>query len=65
MRTKSILKSKIFWLQVLDAAVTVLPMVGGVALNEPTLGLIINGLTIGSRLITKGPVYVIKRAAGD
>lgn len=60
---KSLFKSKVFWLQVIDAATTVLPLVGGVAINQPTLGLILNGLTIGARVLTKGPVYLLRKAA--
>lgn len=62
---KSLFKSKIFWLQIIDAATLVLPLVGGTAIGQPALGLVLNGLTIGARVITKGPVYVIGNAAKE
>jgi hypothetical protein len=65
MKAKSILKSKTFWLQIIDSVTIILPLVGGTVIGQPALGLVLNGLTIGARLITKGPVYVINDAAKE
>lgn len=62
MKSKSIFVSKAFWLNVLGVGALVIP---GLPIDPATLGLILAGLNVATRAITKGPVHVLKDAATE
>lgn len=60
MKSKSIFKSKTFWLNALGIAAMVVP---GAPIDPHTLGYVMAGLNIGNRLLTEGPTHVLQDAA--
>ena len=60
MRSKHLFASKTFWLNVIGIASLALP---GMPLSSVTIGYILAGLNVATRLITKGPVHVLTDAA--
>lgn len=58
--SKSLLKSKTFYLNLLGVAALVIP---GLQINPVTIGYIMAGLNIANRLLTDGPAHVIEDAA--
>lgn len=60
--SKNLLKSKTFWINVLGAVVT---YGGMLPLDPQTAFYVLAGANIGLRVITKGPVHVIKDAAEE
>ena len=59
---KHIFASKTFWLNVIGMASLAIPQA---AVNPTTLGYVLAGLNIATRVITKGPVYVLNDAATE
>ena len=61
--SRSLFTSKTFWLNVLTASVEVTGALSGV-IPPGALTLVLAGLNVGIRLITKGPVHLLTQAAG-
>jgi hypothetical protein len=61
-RSKNILKSKTFWLNVIGIAATVAP---GLPVSPEQLVYIVGGLNVANRVLTTGPVHVLRDAAED
>ena len=55
-RTKSIFRSKTFWLNLVGAFTLLVP---GLPIASATIGLIMTGLNIANRLLTDQPVHVV------
>ena len=62
MRSKSVFASKTLWLNLIGAAVTLLAVL---PIDPDTLVYILSGLNIATRVITTGPVHVLKDAASE
>lgn len=62
MKSKSLFASKTFWLNALGIAAMVVP---GLPLGSETLGLILAALNVANRVITTGPVHVLKDAGSE
>ena len=60
--SKSLFVSKTFWLNVLGLAALMVP---GLPSDPETLGMILAGLNVVNRVLTRGPVHVLKDAASD
>jgi hypothetical protein len=61
---RSLFVSKTFWLNVLTASVEVTGALSGV-IPPGALTLVLAGLNVAIRLVTKGPVHVLNSAARD
>ena len=62
MKSKSLFFSKTFWLNLLGIGALVVP---GLPVDPAMLGLILAGLNVATRVITKGPVHVLQDAAKE
>ena len=62
--SRSLFVSKSFWLNVLTASVEVTGALSGV-IPPGALTLVLAGLNVAIRLVTKGPVHVLNSAARD
>ena len=62
--SRSLFTSKTFWLNVLTASVEVTGALSGI-IPPGALTLVLAGLNVGIRLITKGPVHLLTQAAGS
>ena len=62
--SRSLFVSKTFWLNVLTASVEVTGALSGV-IPPGALTLVLAGLNVAIRLVTKGPVHVLTQAAGS
>lgn len=62
MNSKSIFTSKTFWLNLIGIASLALP---GLPIPPETLGYLLAGLNVAMRMITTGPVHVLKDAATE
>ena len=60
MKSKSLFASKTFYLNLIGIGALVVP---GLQINPVTIGYILAGLNIANRLLTEGPVHVLKDAA--
>jgi hypothetical protein len=60
--SKSIFKSKAFWLNVLGVGQLV---IAPLPIDPQTAGLVLAGLNVAVRAITKGPVHVLTDAATE
>ena len=62
--SKSLFTSKSFWLNTLTASVEVTGALSGV-IPPGALTLVLAGLNVAIRLVTKGPVHVLQAAAAS
>lgn len=62
--SRSLFVSKSFWLNVLTASVEVTGALAGV-IPPGALTLVLAGLNVAIRLVTKGPVHVLQAAAAS
>ena len=62
--SRSLFVSKTFWLNVLTASVEVTGALSGV-IPPGALTLVLAGLNVAIRLVTKGPVHVLTQAGGS
>jgi len=62
MKSKNIFLSKTFWINAVGVASLLVP---GLPINAETLGLVLAGLNVANRLLTNGPVHVLKDAASE
>lgn len=60
MKSKSLWKSKTFWLNALSVGALLVP---GLPVDPHVLGYVMAGLNIGNRLLTDGPTHVLHDAA--
>lgn len=60
--SKSLFKSKTFWLNVLGVAAFAAPQA---IVNPVTLGYVLAGLNVAVRVLTTGPVHVLEDAAEE
>ena len=65
MKSKSILKSRAAWVGVLSAVVEYSGLLSVVGVPPGTLTYVTAGAMIGLRVITKGPVHVLRDAATE
>lgn len=61
-QSKNLFKSKTFWLNILSMGAMVVP---GLPIPPETLVWVAGGLNIANRLLTQGPVHVLKDAATE
>ena len=62
--SRSLFVSKTFWLNILTASVEVTGALSGV-IPPGALTLVLAGLNVAIRLVTKGPVHVLTQAGGS
>jgi hypothetical protein len=62
--SRSLFASKTFWINVLTASVEVTGALAGI-IPPGALTLVLAGLNVAIRLVTKGPVHVLTRAGSD
>ena len=62
--SRSLFTSKTFWLNVLTASVEVTGALSGI-IPRGALTLVLAGLNVAIRLVTKGPVHVLTQAGSD
>ena len=62
--SRSLFVSKTFWLNVLTASVEVTGALSGI-IPPGALTLVLAGLNVAIRLVTKGPVHLLTQAAGS
>ena len=62
MKSKTIFASKTFWLNLIGIASLAVP---GLPVNPEVVGYVMAGLNVAMRVITSGPVHVLKDAATE
>ena len=62
--SKSLFASKAFWLNFLTASVEVTGALSGI-IPPGALTLVLAGLNVGVRILTRGPVHVLQAAAAS
>ena len=62
--SRSLFVSKTFWINVLTASVEVTGALSGI-IPPGALTLVLAGLNVAIRLVTKGPVHVLTQAGSD